>query len=124
MRMQSFSANQKRGNFSCTLLLDKRHGVNYIFWDSSAAFNLYKNGVYLKSNSFLVNNSMVTDHFNFLKQKHETETKSHDAIVIPQFTTHVYQAKQKTNPSSMISFEDKLDHCLKKFSFRNIPTTV
>ena len=29
-----------------------------------------KGSVYLKSNLFLANNSMVTDHFNFKKQKH------------------------------------------------------
>ena len=36
-------------------------------------------------------------------------TKSHDfmtrSFVIPQFTTHVYQAKRKTNPLSIISFQ-------------------
>ena len=45
-----------------------------MFWDSSAAFilgwHLYKGGVYLKSNLFLANNSMVTDHFHFKNQKH------------------------------------------------------
>ena len=55
-------------------------------------------------------------------------TKSHyfmtRSFVIPQFTTHVYQAKCKTNPLSLISFKDKGEHCLKIFSFRNIYTTV
>ena len=27
-------------------------------------------GVYLKSNSFLANSNIVTDHFNFYEQKH------------------------------------------------------
>ena len=27
------------------------------------------------------------------------------SFIIPQFTTHVYQAKRKTNPSSIISFQ-------------------
>ena len=31
---------------------------------------LYKGGVYLKSNLFLANNSMVTDHFHFKNCKH------------------------------------------------------
>ena len=43
----------------------KRRDVYHIFRDSSAAFNSYEGGVFLKSNSFLANNSMVTDHFNF-----------------------------------------------------------
>lgn len=45
----------------------KRHGVYLIFRDSSAAFirgkRLYEGGVHLKFNLFLVNNSMVTEHF-------------------------------------------------------------
>ena len=44
--------------------------------------------------------------------------------VITQFTIHVYQAEQKTNPSSIISLKDKGKHFLKKFSFRNISTTI
>ena len=43
----------------------KRRVVYYIVRDSSAAFNLYEGSVYLKSNSFLANNGIVTDHFNF-----------------------------------------------------------
>ena len=55
-------------------------------------------------------------------------TKSHllhDAFIRhTMFTIHVCQAEQKTNPSSIISFKDKGEHCLKKFSFRNISTTA
>ena len=32
--------------------------------------HLFGGSAYLKPNLFLVNNSMVTDHFNFEKQKH------------------------------------------------------
>ena len=31
---------------------------------------LFEGGVYLKSNLFLANNSMVIEHLNFKKQKH------------------------------------------------------
>lgn len=31
---------------------------------------LYEDDIYLKSNLFLVNNNMVTDHFHFKRQKH------------------------------------------------------
>ena len=34
------------------------------------ARHFFEGGVYLKSNLFLANNSMLTDHFNFKKQKH------------------------------------------------------
>ena len=46
----------------------KRRGVYYIFVIRARHF--FEGGVYLKSNLFLANNSMLTDHFNFKKQKH------------------------------------------------------
>ena len=46
------------------------------------------------------------------------------SFVTPQFTTQICQAKQKPNPSLIISFKDRVEHCWKKFSFRNISTTV
>ena len=40
------------------------------------------------------------------------------SFVMPQFTTHVYQARRKTNPSSIISFQRQSRILLQKFSLR------
>ena len=45
-------------------------------------------------------------------------------FVIPQFTTHVFQAKPKKNPSSIISFQRQSRSMWKKFSFRDISATL
>ena len=42
------------------------------------------------------------------------------SFVMPQFTTQVYQAKHKKNPSSIISFQRQIRILLNKISFRDI----